>query len=178
MTPTARFFALSIAALGPLALPAAATSPLAFSPSEVWKRSSDGEVIYVAEHEDRLASLCIQIGQHSNWLPQALLGDIPLPKLDEVEIVHGMGFLHIEKHVPDWGTWGLSVSVPSMQDVQEDLVEGPTYFFVLNDGVPVFRVERHWRPSTPDTGVRTLEETWVPIGTTTLKSGACVPPSQ
>jgi|GEM_PF-6925614 len=89
-----------------------------------------------------------------------------------------MGFLHIEKHVPDWGPWGLSVSVPSMQEVQEDLVEGPTYFFVLHNGVPVFRVERHRRPSTSDTGAHTLEETWIPIGTATLKSGACVPSSQ
>ena len=158
------------------ALPALSTPALTSRPTEMWVRTFDGDVVYIAEDDDHLSALCTQIGETAVWLPSALLDDIRHPKIDEVEVVRGMGFSDVDKHVPEWGAWGVSVDIPSLVEEQERFVEGPTYSFVLHQGSPVFRVEQRWLPSAADPLIRQSTEIWLPVAPASLRDAPCHPP--
>ncbi len=157
------------------AWPALSTSPLISPPTEQWVRTVDGHVVYAAAHDNRLSALCIQVGQTASWLPADLLSDIPLPKIEDVEVVSGMGFSHIDDHVPDWGSWGVSVGIPSLQEEGDRFVDGPTYYFVLHQDRPVSRVERRWRRTPDGPAIATLQETWTPVVAGSLRTAPCMP---
>ena len=159
------------------ALPALSTAPLSSSPAEMWVRTFDGDVVYVAERDGHLSALCIQVGQTASWIPTALLADVPHPKIREVEVVRGVGFSDIEQHVPDWGLSGVSVEIPSLAEERERFVDGPTYSFVIHQGRPVFRVEQRWLPSVDDPRIREATEIWLPVPATSLRDAPCHPPS-
>jgi len=159
------------------ALPTRSTPALTSAYTEVWIRTFDSDVVYVAQDRARLSSLCIQIGETASWLPSALLDDIRHPKLEEVEVVRGMGFSDIDQHVPDWESWRVSVDIPSVAEEQERFVDGPTYSFVIHQGRPVFRVEQRWLPSADDPRILQPTEIWVPVPTTSLRDAPCLPPS-
>jgi len=173
-----RVVARLLGLLGVLAaLPALPTSPLTSRPTEMWVRTFDGDVVYVTEDDGRLSALCIQIGQTAGWLPSALLDDIRHPKINEVEVVRGMGFSDVDRHLPEWGPLGVSVDIPSLAEEQERFVEGPTYSFVLHQGRPAFRVEQRWVPSADDPRIRQSTEIWLPVPATSLRDAPCHPPS-
>ena len=159
------------------ALPAHATSVLTSVPTEMWFRTFDGDVVYVAEGKARLSALCIQNGETASWLPSTLLDDIRHPKLQEMTIDRGMGFSDIDQHVPDSESWSVSVAIPSLTEEQEGFVDGPTYSFVLHQGRPVFRVEQRWLPSDDDPRIRRSTEIWLPVPAAFLRDAPCHPPS-
>ena len=157
------------------ALPALSTSPLTSRPTEMWVRTFEGDVVYVKEEDARVSALCIQIGRTAGWLPSALLDDIRHPEINEVGIVRGMGFSDVDKHVPGWGSSGVSVHIPSLAEEEEGFVEGPTYSFVFHQGRPVFRVEQRWLPWTDDPRIRRSTEIWLPLPLASLRDAPCHP---
>lgn len=171
----ARSIMIGVFAMAPPA--AMATPPLSSAPTEVWLRVSRTETLYVAEEDDRLSALCIQVGDAQSWLPKELLSDIALPDLVEVNIIRGMGFARIDEFVPDWGSWGLSVAVRTLSVADGAAGEGPAYFFVLHEGRVVHRVERRWLPDPVRPGRRVLDEQWTPVSQAAIRSAPCRPPS-
>jgi hypothetical protein len=153
---------------------AGATSPLSSPTSDVWKRDSDGNVIFASTVDDRLSSLCIEAEGVTTWLPEPLLNDVAHPKLDEIHLVRGMGLMRIDEFVPDWGSWGASVSIASEVEDGNRLVEGPAYFFVIHEGRVLYRVTHRWTPSKE--GSRILEEEWLSVPEFAATRSSCNPP--
>lgn len=160
-----------------VAVPALSTSPMIDPPVEMWTRTADGDVIYIAQRENRLSALCIQAGRQASWLPADLLEDITHPAVRDAELVRGMGFSHIDQHVPHWGAWGLSVSVPTAAEEKDTFVGGPAYFFVLHQGRPVFRVEQRSLPASDDPRFHQSTEIWLPVPAGSLRHAPCQPTS-
>lgn len=139
-------------------------------------RTTEGEVIYVAANDEHLTALCVQIGSGSNWVPSDLLVDITFPKLDEINVVHGMGLFRVDQYLPNWGLWGLSVKVKSSVATGKEFKEGPTYLFVIDQQRVVYRVRQQWSAKTAKPGSSTVDEQWTPIDPNAIRRAPCQPP--
>ena len=154
-----------------------ATPPLSSPTTEVWKRDLDGNVVFASAPDDRLEALCIEVAGQASWVPSELLRDIEFPNLEDIHFVRGMG-LDASEHVPNWGNWGLSVSIETEVEVNGQFEAGPEYFFVVQDGRVVYRVLRTWVPSTKGRGIREQREEWLNIPQSQVRGGKCKPPMQ
>jgi hypothetical protein len=157
--------------------PAFATAPLSYWPSAIWTRTTEGEILYVSANDENLTALCVQVGGNASWLPTRLLTDIRFPKLADAKIIHGMGLDKVEKYLPKWGLWGLSVEVDSEVEIDGKLKEGPRYLFVLDNNKVVYKVTSRWLPVPDKPGVRISDEQWTPIDPKVIQHEPCQPPA-
>ncbi len=154
-----------------------ATPVLSNMTTALWKRTTAGEVIYVAADDVHLTALCVQIGAASSWIPAEQLANITLPILEKVDLVHGMGLSRVHDFIPDWGPWGLSVEVQSFVESGDNIKDGPTYFFVLSNQQVVYRVVRQWLPVPGKPGMLEADEQWAPINPRMIGHAPCTPPA-
>ena len=152
------------------------TSPIAYPPSKVWKETSEGEVIYAQADEARLLSLCVEVDGVANWLPSSLLLDISYPRLDKIELRHGMGLEDLHDYVPHSGNWGLSIEVESEIEIDGRFEDGPTYYFVLDEHKnPVYRMSRVWVPSESHPRSKESQVQWLKIPSSEVRRAPCWP---
>ena len=152
-----------------------ATSPLSQPTSDVWKRDTEGNVVFASASDDHLNALCIEVAGLVNWIPHKFLRDIEIPNLDNIHFVRGMG-LNVDEHVPNWGNWGLSLALDTYVDIDDKLEDGPSYYFVIQDGRVLYRVEWSWVPVTEGPGTLKSKEVWIKLPQSKALSGKCQPP--
>ncbi len=152
-----------------------ATSPLSGPTADVWKRDIEGNVVFASAPDDRLAALCIEVAGVTNWIPHKFIRDIEFPDIDDIHFVRGMG-LDVDEHVPNWGSWGLSVALDTFVDINDKLEDGPSYYFVIQDGRVLYLVQLSWIPVTEGPGNLKSKEVWTKLPQSKTLSGRCQPP--
>jgi hypothetical protein len=152
-----------------------ATPPLSGPTSDVWKRDINGNVVFASAPDDRLAALCIEVAGVANWIPHKFLRDIEFPNIDDIHFVRGMG-LDADEYVPNWGSRGLSLALDTFVDINGKLEDGPSYYFVIQDSIVLYRVKWSWVPVTEGSGNLKSNEVWIKLPQSKTLSGRCQPP--
>jgi hypothetical protein len=176
---------------------ATATAPLSFPSQELWIRTAQGDVFYVAtDPNGTLTAACVEVAAgEGRWLPASMLADIREVNLDATTITHGMGFASSDGFLAGRGMQDRSLEITTYPAEGSTEPEGPEYSFLLDrDAVP-FRVRRESVLSTdampPQPGTATfsryrqdegdyvkgyVDERWERIDPATIRDAPCRPP--
>jgi hypothetical protein len=177
---SARRFAISaslaFAAIVAVSCPIAfASAPISTPSDQIWKRSILGTV-YAAQNHRQLTALCVEVDGFATWIPTDLLRDIRDPDIEKATFWEGIGFVGIDRRIPNWGDSGLSLELPTQIETNGNFDEGPSYFFVIDKRRVLYRVLFEWVPEKGNPDIKVQRETWVPIQKAAARGGKCAPP--
>ncbi len=110
---------------------ASGMAPYSLPPEQVWSRNADGEILYVADREGRLADLCVETNGVGFWVPPADLEEVRFPQINEARLVRGMGLMELHDRAPTAGMWETTVQIETLiEEERGNFKNGDTYQFL------------------------------------------------